>query len=91
MKNKFKKLLAFAVFAIMAMAMAVTAMADGTTYTLSINYVKNNQSTPATNTYSIYQIASGNVETLNGSPVLTNISANSKFASGSYGYETCRD
>ena len=80
MKNKFKKLLAFAIFAIMAMAMAVTAMADGTTYTLSINYVKNNQSTPAKNTYSIYQIASGNVETLNGSQVLTNISVNNEFA-----------
>ena len=45
MKNKFKKLLAFAVFAIMAMAMAVTAMADDQTYTLNINYVKNNQQT----------------------------------------------
>ena len=80
MKNKFKKLLAFAIFAIMAMAMAVTAMADGTTYTLSINYVKDNQTTLATNTYSIYQIASGNVETLNGNKVLTNIFVNSEFA-----------
>lgn len=62
MKNKFKKLLAFAIFAIMTMAMAVTAMATepGSQYKVTITADGAN----VKNTYKVYQIATFDVETV---------------------------
>lgn len=76
MKNKFKKLLAFAIFAIMAMAMAVTAMADDPTYTVNITA---NGGASVKNTYEVYQIATFDVETTDGDTVYTNIKVNPNY------------
>lgn len=58
MKNKFKKLLAFAIFAIMAMAMAVTAMAEepSTGYAIGVRDAEGNKTIE--NSYKVYQVAS---------------------------------
>lgn len=76
MKNKFKKLLALALFAIMAMAMAVTAMADTPSYKVTIT-AKGGES--VNNTYEVYQIATFDVETTGNETVYTNIKVNSKY------------
>lgn len=57
MKNKFKKLLAFAIFAIMAMAMAVTAMATEpvTSYKIGVRDANEHK---ILNSYKVYQVAS---------------------------------
>lgn len=58
MKNKFKKLLAFAIFAIMTMAMAVTAMAEepSTGYAIGVRDAEGNKTIK--NSYKVYQVAS---------------------------------
>lgn len=56
MKNKFKKLLAFAIFAIMTMAMAVTTSATTGSYTITLN-----EKSTTSNTYAVYKVASFDV------------------------------
>ena len=77
MKNKFKKLLAFAVFAIMAMAMAVTAMADGIQHVVTITAQKG---VSTGNIYNVYQIATFNVtKNADNATVYTNIEVLEKY------------
>lgn len=85
MKNKFKKLLAFAIFAIMTMAMAVTAMAEetqtpaaATTFDFTINDQKTGSA--SVNTYKAYQIATFKEATLDGKIVFNDITlTNAEF------------
>lgn len=79
MKNKFKKLLAFAVFAIMAMAMAVTAMATEpvTSYYIGVRDADGNKTIK--NSYKVYQVASyGETSTAD---AYTDVVVNAPFSS----------
>lgn len=79
MKNKFKKLLAFAVFAIMAMAMAVTAMATEpvTSYSIGVRDADGNKTIK--NSYKVYQVASyGETSTAD---AYTDVVVNAPFSS----------
>lgn len=79
MKNKFKKLLAFAVFAIMAMAMAVTAMATEpvTSYYIGVRDAGGNKTIK--NSYKVYQVASyGETSTAD---AYTDVVVNAPFSS----------
>ena len=65
-----KKILALVLALIMCMAMSVTAFAEDTTYTITIN---KDTTDKAGHTYAAYQIFTGKLETVDGKDVLSDI------------------